>query len=49
MPVANPKAYIAIFTGEETSPHNVTDAETAITRKSSAVPISELFDFIGFS
>jgi hypothetical protein len=46
MPVANPKAYIAILTGEETLPHNVTDAETAIARKSNAVAINALFDFI---
>jgi len=49
MPVANPKAYIAILTGEETLPHKVTEDETAMTRKSNAVPISALFDFIGVS
>jgi len=46
MPAENPKANIAILTGEVMLPHSVTDVETAIMRKSSAVPISELFDFI---
>ena len=46
MPVAKPNAYIPILTGDDTSPHNVTDDETAMMRKSNAVPISALFDFI---
>jgi hypothetical protein len=45
MPVAEPKAYMPILTGEETSPLSVTDAETAMMRKSNAVPINALFDF----
>jgi len=48
MPVAKPKAYIPILTGEETSLHNVTDDETAMMRKSNAIPMSALFDFILF-
>jgi len=49
MPAAKPKANMPILTGDETSPHSVIDDETAMTRKSSAIPISVLFDFIGIS
>ena len=36
MPVEKPKADMVILTGEETSPHSVTDADTAMMRKSNA-------------
>jgi len=45
-PVANPKAYIPIFTADEISPHTIAEARTANARHKSAVPISVLFDFI---
>jgi hypothetical protein len=46
IPAENPKANIPIFTGDDTSPHRTTEVVTAITRNSSAVAISALFDFI---
>ena len=46
MPAENPKANIAILTGEVMLPHKVTDEATAISKKSSAVATSARFDFI---
>ena len=46
IPAPKPKANIPILTGDEILPHKVIDDETAITRKSNAVPINALFDFI---
>jgi hypothetical protein len=46
MPAENPKANIAILTGEVMLPHKVTEEAAAISRKSSAVVTSARFDFI---
>jgi hypothetical protein len=45
-PVANPKAYIPIFTADGTSPQTIADARTATAKQISAIPMSVLFDFI---
>ena len=45
-PQAKPKANMPILTGEDTFPQIATDEETAITKKSSAVPSRALFDFM---